>query len=79
MPLLYGEGQERAFVRLQEEIIKHNDDYTIFLWRGVEDGHPGLLARDPAGFADMGDAYSSQSDEDQTQPVRREDPAPLYR
>ena len=61
----------------QEEIIRHTDDHTIFLWRGVEDGHPGLLARDPAAFAETGDAYSSQSDEDRTQPVRRDDsPAP---
>ncbi|KAK4936614.1 hypothetical protein LTR10_022537 [Elasticomyces elasticus] len=31
MPLLYGEG-DKAFIRLQEEIIKHNDDQTIFCW-----------------------------------------------
>ncbi|EXJ53482.1 uncharacterized protein A1O5_13258 [Cladophialophora psammophila CBS 110553] len=29
MSLLYGEGQ-RAFFRLQEEIIKYNDDHSIF-------------------------------------------------
>lgn len=32
MPMLYGEG-EKAFYRLQEEIIKHSkDDYTYLLW-----------------------------------------------
>ncbi|GAB7325536.1 hypothetical protein MBLNU13_g09540t1 [Cladosporium sp. NU13] len=31
MPLLYGEGS-RAFMRLQEEIIKISDDPTIFAW-----------------------------------------------
>lgn len=31
MPLLYGEGP-KAFIRLQEEIIKHQDDPTLFLW-----------------------------------------------
>ncbi len=31
MPLLYGEGG-RAFIRLQEEIIRHNNDQTIFCW-----------------------------------------------
>ncbi|KAF2121051.1 heterokaryon incompatibility protein-domain-containing protein, partial [Lophiotrema nucula] len=31
MPLLYGEG-EKAFIRLQEEIIRRSNDYTIFLW-----------------------------------------------
>ncbi|THV00330.1 hypothetical protein K435DRAFT_934148 [Dendrothele bispora CBS 962.96] len=34
MPTLYGEGAIRAFIRLQEEIIKYNtDDGTIFAWR----------------------------------------------
>ncbi|KAH8711817.1 hypothetical protein GQ44DRAFT_813277 [Phaeosphaeriaceae sp. PMI808] len=31
MPLLYGEG-EKAFVRLQEEIIKKSTDTSIFAW-----------------------------------------------
>ncbi|KAH8773216.1 hypothetical protein BGZ57DRAFT_983675 [Hyaloscypha finlandica] len=31
MPLLYGEGH-RAFHRLQEEIMKIHDDYTLFAW-----------------------------------------------
>ncbi|KAH7014322.1 heterokaryon incompatibility protein-domain-containing protein, partial [Microdochium trichocladiopsis] len=31
MPLLYGEGP-RAFVRLQEEIIRRTNDHTIFAW-----------------------------------------------
>ncbi|KIW28743.1 uncharacterized protein PV07_08381 [Cladophialophora immunda] len=31
MPLLYGEGS-RAFRRLQEEIMKLTEDYTIFTW-----------------------------------------------
>jgi len=30
MPLLYGEGQ-KAFMRLQEEILRRTDDHTIFL------------------------------------------------
>ena len=31
MPLLYGEG-EKAFTRLQEEILKDNEDQTLFAW-----------------------------------------------
>lgn len=31
MPLLYGEG-ERAFTRLQEEIMRVREDYTLFVW-----------------------------------------------
>jgi len=32
MPLLSGEGGERAFTRLQEEIMKTSTDQTIFVW-----------------------------------------------
>lgn len=31
MPLLYGEGN-RAFLRLQEEIMRHSDDHSLFAW-----------------------------------------------
>ena len=31
MPMLYGEGR-RAFQRLQEEILKRYDDYSLFAW-----------------------------------------------
>ncbi|KAF2117416.1 heterokaryon incompatibility protein-domain-containing protein [Lophiotrema nucula] len=31
MPLLYGEGN-RAFIRLQEEIMRVTEDYTLFIW-----------------------------------------------
>lgn len=52
MPMLYGEG-ERAFIRLQEEIIKVSDDYSIFAW--ALPGSPGgLLAPSPAGFSKSG-------------------------
>ncbi|KAI0020355.1 heterokaryon incompatibility protein-domain-containing protein [Xylariomycetidae sp. FL0641] len=67
MPLLYGEG-DKAFVRLQEEIMKHTTDHTILAW-GVNSGKRnfgktlketspeecheyGVLARSPADFAD---------------------------
>jgi len=35
MPLLYGEGQ-RAFRRLQEEILKRSTDKSIFVWQSPE-------------------------------------------
>lgn len=50
MPLLYGEG-EKAFFRLQEEIIKSNDDYSIFAWSMGKMGFSGLLAPAPGRFA----------------------------
>ena len=31
MPLLYGEGA-KAFIRLQEEVLRTTDDYSIFSW-----------------------------------------------
>ncbi|KAF2681715.1 HET-domain-containing protein, partial [Lentithecium fluviatile CBS 122367] len=32
MPLMYGEGGEKAFIRLQEEIMKDSDDQSLFAW-----------------------------------------------
>lgn len=32
MPLLYGEGQEKAFVRLQAEIALNTNDQSLFAW-----------------------------------------------
>ena len=52
MPLLYGEG-EKAFIRLQEEILKTTDDYSLFAWRAKESQqstYRGLLARSPSEF-----------------------------
>jgi len=48
MPMLYGEG-ERAFFRLQQEIMKISDDYSIFAWRS--NGDNNLLASSPDAFA----------------------------
>ncbi|KAK5457330.1 hypothetical protein LTS15_005111 [Exophiala xenobiotica] len=49
MPLLYGEG-ERAFVRVQEEIIKVSTDYSLFAWKSDSETAHGLLAPDPSAF-----------------------------
>lgn len=49
MPLLYGEGR-KAFRRLQEEIIKQNNDQTIFLWAAKAEDVGKLLAPSPDGF-----------------------------
>lgn len=56
MPLLYGEGAENAFLRLQEAILKSIDDSSIFLWRSTEaevlqQPFWGLLAKSPKYFA----------------------------
>jgi hypothetical protein len=51
IPIMYGEGQKRAFKRLQSEIIKSSPDQTIFAWRGNRDSS-GLLAESPSDFAE---------------------------
>ncbi len=53
MPLLYGEG-ERAFTRLQEEIVKQTQDQSVFAW-GLHlplnmENIGGIFARSPAEF-----------------------------
>jgi len=52
MPLIYGEGP-KAFLRLQEAIIREYDDDSILAWRAAGDPkkYGGLLARSPADFA----------------------------
>jgi len=54
MPMLYGEG-ERAFIRLQEEIMKQSEDYTIFAWNcsGSESRQRGLFAQSPSEFESL--------------------------
>lgn len=50
MPMIYGEG-DRAFIRLQEEIIKISDDQSLFTWSISEDrNNSALLARSPDPF-----------------------------
>ncbi|KAL5365502.1 ankyrin repeat-containing domain protein [Aspergillus floccosus] len=55
MPLLYGEG-DKAFIRLQEEIMNVSDDHTIFAWKdGGDEYDGGLLASSPAAFRESSD------------------------
>lgn len=56
MPLLYGEGQQKAFMRLQEEIMKTSDDHSLFAWTTTDSlSHSsfchGMLAEAPSSFA----------------------------
>lgn len=54
MPLLYGEGSKKAFYRLQEEIMKHSMDQSIFAWKTDRtdlNKQVGVLAQSPADFA----------------------------
>jgi hypothetical protein len=52
IPMLYGEGN-KAFIRLQEEIIKSTFDMSIFAWEDKSAGSDtfsGLLAKSPKYF-----------------------------
>ncbi|GIZ45059.1 hypothetical protein CKM354_000824300 [Cercospora kikuchii] len=60
MPMLYGEGMLKAFMRLQQEIIKKSDDKSIFAWGWDLPGEfglawYGLLAPSPAPFEKCGE------------------------
>jgi len=75
MPLLYGEG-ERAFLRLQEKIIRHTDDHSIFAWRlnslftwrnsPMWSDFNGVLATTPNESAESRDVVSIETGEDST-------------
>jgi len=58
MPMIYGEGGEHAFLRLQEEILKISDDQSIFAWTSSRSS--GLLASSPAAFSQSGHIIASK-------------------
>ncbi|KAE9370893.1 HET-domain-containing protein [Stipitochalara longipes BDJ] len=72
MPMIYGEG-EKAFLRLQHEIIKGSTDQSLFAWTRMitydapEDWdenysrQEGAFARSPADFARCGSVVQSDS------------------
>ena len=56
MPMLYGEGP-KAFIRLQEEILKNSEDQSLFAWEASRESAEqspfrGLFAASPAEFKD---------------------------
>ncbi|KAF5308975.1 hypothetical protein D9758_018485 [Tetrapyrgos nigripes] len=65
MPPIYGEGGAKAFMRLQQEIIKISDDRSIFAWVAASSEHGenrGLLAKSPYEFRMSGEVKASESD-----------------
>ncbi|KAK8061609.1 heterokaryon incompatibility protein [Apiospora phragmitis] len=58
MPMLYGEGK-KAFVRLQEEILKETEDHSLFAWAVAEGSDrawcpSSIFAESPSDFAGCG-------------------------
>lgn len=60
MPMIYGEG-EKAFIRLQLQIIEQSDDHSIFAWPIAGTGKQGMLADSPAAFRHSGGIISVPS------------------
>ena len=59
IPLLYGEG-EKAFARLQREIINQYDDQSLFAWADKDLKRSGMLARAPSSFIDSGNVVETR-------------------
>jgi hypothetical protein len=60
---IYGEGLEKAFLRLQEEILKRSSDQTLLLWTpSHEPYNQGLLATSPSAFCTHYDCFSWMRD-----------------
>ncbi|RYC58231.1 hypothetical protein CHU98_g7980 [Xylaria longipes] len=84
MPLIYGEGQ-KAFLRLQQEILRVSDDQSLFAWGTplvFPDMHAfltsspiplmyGLFADCPADFGTNHDIRQVDNQEDSPPPVIR--------
>jgi len=67
MPLLYGEGQQKAFLRLQKTIIADSDDQSIFAWdigSHFQEYSGGLLATSALCFARCGKTVRRYHDRD---------------
>jgi hypothetical protein len=58
MPLLYGEGS-KAFLRLQEEIMRTSTDLSILLWQGHASTMNGMLAAAPSCFEKLDSDHSA--------------------
>jgi hypothetical protein len=74
MPLLYGEGS-KAFIRLQEEIMRQSDDQSLFAWGDLSASDSpsinfpwsygtGFLATSPADFRHSGKVVSYTTEAD---------------
>ena len=59
MPVVYGEGGPKAFIRLQQEISKQSDDESLFAWNDDTMTFTGMFAQSPKAFAGSGDVERS--------------------
>lgn len=67
MPLLYGEGIRKAFRRLQEEVLRQSNDFSLLTWQRPDEGllpvseRPGVLALTPRDFEHCNDIIRHHS------------------
>ncbi|KAJ8688839.1 hypothetical protein PTI98_013584 [Pleurotus ostreatus] len=65
IPIAYGEGEERAFYRIQVECSHHVEDRSLFLWNGSRSRWNTMFADSPSAFyhpkAHQGDPRSLSS------------------
>ncbi|KAK7965197.1 hypothetical protein PG988_010201 [Apiospora saccharicola] len=57
-------GGQKAFIRLQEEVMKRSDDQSLFLWKKKEESYTtylGLLAPSPREFVDSPDVVFAEN------------------
>ncbi|RDL35384.1 uncharacterized protein BP5553_07315 [Venustampulla echinocandica] len=76
MPTLYGEGS-KAFIRLQEEIMRTTYDQSLFAWEMNGTAPRGLLAASPNEFAGSADVVLMDYNEFAVQ-FGNKDPKPEY-
>ncbi|KAF4494515.1 beta transducin [Fusarium agapanthi] len=74
MPLLYGEG-DKAFLRLQEAIVRQSKDQSVLLWRTRPDVAPqgfapGCLAPSSSAFKDPFTLLAAGSSTGSTRTIR---------
>lgn len=52
IPIRYGEGFDRAFFRLQIEILQHTDNRSLFVWAGPPSPYHSMLVAHPVYMDD---------------------------
>ncbi|KAF2181339.1 HET-domain-containing protein [Zopfia rhizophila CBS 207.26] len=76
---IYGEGATKAFMRLQEEILRRWNDHSIFIWTpSHESRNFGLLATSPKPFCKHKECFKWLEDTDSI-PEESFDPYELLR
>ena len=77
MPLLYGE-EHRAFQRLQEEVMKHSSDHSIFAWNWLPESGPHKTQKRADYLREIGWAYGGPVSFEMNTSILAADPVLFY-